>query len=193
MGIALPWEQAVCATTMPTNQPMSLCTLYDCACTPLLKGPSRRLISSWHMRVDPRFTFLRPRTLPAFFGNNRRKNGELPRERPRQGSESLPSARRSRLSFSSLFFILLKHESRGLLGRTHVRRSRREFAYLTEILVTGVSELLRIPRPEDKRDGRSIKERSAGIRGTNFYTENSPSIYSIIRKRHEFFIEILME
>lgn len=59
--------------------------------------------------------------------------------------------------------------------------------------MTGVSELRRIPRPEAERDECSIKERSAGIRGTNFYAKTRRRYIRLYEKKHEFFIEILMK
>lgn len=53
---------------------MSLCTLYDCACTPLLKGPFLGFLFPGGT-VRPLFRRFGPGALLAFFANNRRKKG----------------------------------------------------------------------------------------------------------------------
>jgi len=158
MGIALPWEQAV--RDHNANQPADVIVHFvRLCCAPLLKGPSRRLISWWHMHADPRSKSSSGRTLPAFFGNNCRKNGGF---RERRGFESLPRASIA-IKLPPFFFSSNTNcRSCGLHDRTHVLRyCCREFTYLTEILMTGVSEFLQIFPGRQPRC--SIKKKSAEI------------------------------
>lgn len=104
MGIALPWEQAV--RDHNANQPADVIVHFVRLC--LYASVKGALTAPYFLVAHARSTLgLRffDRTLPAFFGNNRRKNGELPRTRYGREFERLPCARRSRLSFLPFFFL----------------------------------------------------------------------------------------
>jgi len=155
MGIALPWEQAV--RDHNANQPVDVIVHFVrlCCSTPLLKGPSRRLISRWHMHADPipspflagallHFSVITAEKTGEEGGGPTNIRGRRIRGSPSNCRSSIklppPSAPPSILFFS--FF--LAHSNRDArITRPDTCSSiycYRDLACLTEMLATGVSE-----------------------------------------------------
>lgn len=134
----------------PQCQPTSRCLIVHfvrlyCS-TPLLKGPWRRLISWWHMHVDPQPTstqgsFAGP--FPHFSVITVEKTGGSRRRR----SEDLPRTSIA-IKLTPFFSSLSSFTNRAdYMAGTHVPRyCCRDFAYLTEILATGISKFLQFFR-----------------------------------------------
>jgi len=132
MGIALPWEQAV--RDHNANQPVDVIVHFVrlCCSTPLLKGPSRRLISRWHMHADPIPSPFLAGALLHFSVITAEKTwwGGGPRTSVDGGFEGLPRIVDRRLSSPpplppSYFFpsfLLTRIGTHGLRGPTHAPR-----------------------------------------------------------------------